>query len=81
MDALPWDLLDSLGALAVALLVTYGVITRKLIWHKDHSEMKVDRDFWRDMALGLLGASEKLADSSEVTAKVLSSLPPGGVED
>lgn len=79
IDVTALGVLDRVGAVAVILMVAGGVITRRLIWYKDHAkalgDLTEDRNFWRKMALGLLGVSEKQADSSEVTARVLAALP------
>lgn len=48
------------GIMATALLAT---------WRFFFIEMRRDRDFWRDMALGTLGVSEKATDVAEAAVK------------
>lgn len=50
----------AIGALLTTLAAT---------WRFFYVEIRRDRDFWRDMALGSLGVSEKATDVAEELVK------------
>lgn len=65
----------------ILVLVALLVITRRLVWFTDARKTEADRDYWRSMALDLLGVTEKLTVHGEVTNEILSSLPNGEGEN
>lgn len=60
---------------SLIVLAAMLVLTRRLIWHTDVRKIEDDRDYWRGMALDLLGVTEKLTVQGEVTNDLLSKLP------
>lgn len=78
-------LLNSVSIVTTWTAVAVLVITRRLIWYKDHlrelarAEKRADR--WEGVALQLLGVSEKLTVSAEVVSAVLAKLPDPGADD
>lgn len=69
-----------------AAVTLFGVlvITRRLRWHKEVdrelAKVEKERDEWKEMALSLLGVTEKLTVQAEVTNEVISraDTPPAG---
>lgn len=59
------DFPQIVGGGLVATLATALIAT----WRFFFNEMRRDRDFWRDMALGTLGISEKATDVAEAAVK------------
>lgn len=64
-----------ISAPSVLFVLAMLVLTRRLIWHTDVRKIEDDRDYWRGMALDLLGVTEKLTVQGEVTNDLLSKLP------
>lgn len=64
---------------SLLVLVAMLVITRRLIWHKDaeknEAALTEDRNYWRGVAMKLLGVTEKLTVQGEVTNDLLNKLP------
>jgi hypothetical protein len=61
--------------ITVNLIIVIGgylVLTRKLIWHKDHERALQEKEEWKQLALRLLGTTEKLTRQTEVVSTVLS---------
>lgn len=50
-------------------LLVYAILRGWIVPLTQHQEMKEDRDWWRDTALGLLNISEKTVDVAERVAK------------
>jgi hypothetical protein len=82
-DLIPLGQVTGIGVLTI---IAWLVITRKLIWHTDLQETKAgdaanlakverERDEWKNIALSLLGVTEKLTVQAEVTNEVISRLP------
>jgi hypothetical protein len=50
----------------------YLVFTRRLIWYKDYDAKAKEAEQWKELALRLLGTTERLTAQSEVTTDVIS---------
>lgn len=78
IDGLP--VLD-IGAGGLVALVVLAVLTDRLVWHTRLKKVEEELDQWRNMALRSLGVTERLAQSTEVTADVLTKLPDPAAEE
>lgn len=76
VDFIDFNLLDRVGALAVAAGFALAVVTDKLVWHTrlDKAEARADR--WEGIALEALHAgSQASVRAAEVAADVVCALP------
>ena len=76
MDGLALSqVLNGAGVVGVIVIIGVLVITDKLVWHKRLKAAEARADRWEQIALQLLGVTEKLTVQAEVTNEVLTRLP------
>lgn len=82
MDFAAAELLDKLGTVVVILLVAYGVITEKLVWHTRFKRETERADRWERVALDALKLGAQAGvKAAEVTADVVAALPDPAKKD
>lgn len=70
------DTLDGLTAAGVLMLVAFGVITDKLVWHTRLKKAEARAERWEKVALESLAAGALAGvKAAEVTVDVVSNLP------
>jgi hypothetical protein len=80
------DLIGPGSAVGLLLAVVWMILTDRLVpgrrvarieqeWASRVSNLEQDRDYWRTLALRLLGQHDRLLNAAEVSAQALSALP------
>jgi hypothetical protein len=69
------DLIGPGSAIGLLLAAVWMIMTDRLVPGRRVAKIEQDRDYWRTLALRLLGQHDQLLAAAEVSAQALSALP------